>query len=158
MSAHCLLLKKKKKTGNQFLFKKQRKKKKHMHACTFLVTFFHLPCLKHTILESYYFFSYFPCILFLILITFCFFSFNFFTFFADLLLCIHGCKIITNSCFAYLNSQFIFLSSSTDYSFHTYQLSTISYTDILHSSSTSFIYNPHTTYYSLLLILHTFYL
>ena len=79
-----------------------------MHACTFLVTFFHSPCLKHTILESYYFFSYFPCILFLILITFCFFSFNFFTFFADLLLCIHGCKIITNSCFAYLNSQFNF--------------------------------------------------
>ena len=100
-----------------------------MHACTFLVTFFHSPCLKHTILESYYFFSYFPCILFLILITFCFFSFNFFTFFADLLLRIHGCKIITNSCFAYLNSQFIFfLSSTTDYSFHTYQLSTISYT------------------------------
>ena len=127
-----------------------------MHAYTFLVTFFHSPCLKHTILESYYFFSYFPCILFLILITFCFFSFNFFTFFADLLLCIHGCKIITNSCFAYLNSQFIYfyLPLLTTH----FTLINFLRSHILHSSSTSFIYNPHTTYYSLLLILHTFYL
>lgn len=118
-----------------------------MHAYTFLVTFFHSPCLKHTILESYYFFSYFPCILFLILITFCFFSFNFFTFFADLLLCIHGCKIITNSCFAYLNSQFIFfyLPLLTTH----FTLINFLRSHILHSSSTYFIYNPHTTYYSL---------